>query len=73
MPSRLDPSEQAAWEFSRRLAGSRGPLDSATWQKARDCLGLDGGADLTHVIGAYAYLCLFQNAADIPLPHEERL
>lgn len=73
MPAGLDPVEEVAWEFSRRLAGTRGPLDPATWQKARSCLGSEGVANLAHVTGAYAYLCLFQNAADIGLPGGEKM
>ena len=73
MPTGLTAVEQAAWEFSLRLAGTRGPLDTATWENARSCLGSEGVANLAHVVGAYAYMCLFQNAADIGSPSGEKL
>lgn len=72
-PAGLDAVEEAAWAFSRRLAGTRGPLDTATWQNAQSCLGREGVANLAHVTGAYAYLSMFQNAADIRLPGGENL
>ena len=73
MPAGLSAAEQATWEFSRCLAGSQGPLDEAIWQKTSGFLGAEGVANLTHVVGAYAYLCLFQNAADIRSPRGEKM
>ncbi|KAL8731532.1 MAG: hypothetical protein Q9166_003378 [cf. Caloplaca sp. 2 TL-2023] len=72
-PAGLDTVEQAAWEFSKRLAGTRGPLDTSTWENARNSLGIEGVANLTHVVGAYAYMCLFQNAADTALPGGQKM
>lgn len=72
MPAGLDRVEQAAWDFSNRLAGTRGPLDTVTWETARNVLGIEGVAELAHVVGAYASLCLFQNAADVGVPVEEK-
>lgn len=73
MPAGLDAGEQAAWNFAIRLAGTRGPLDTATWENARSYLGIEGAANLAHVVGAYAYMCLFQNAAAIGLPGGEKM
>ncbi|KAL8709362.1 MAG: hypothetical protein Q9225_007466 [Loekoesia sp. 1 TL-2023] len=73
MPSGLDRMEQAAWQYSIRLAGTRGPLDTATWENAKNLLGIEGVANLGHVIGAYSYMCLFHNAADIGAPDEQKM
>ena len=73
MPAGLDTAEQSAWKFAIHLAGTRGPLDTAIWENARSCLGIEGVANLAHVVGAYAYMCLFQNAADTGVPGGEQL
>lgn len=72
MPSGLDRMEQVAWQYSIRLAGSRGPLDTATWENSRRLLGIEGVANLAHVVGAYSYMYLFQNAASIGAPDEQK-
>ena len=73
MPTGLDVAEEACWEFSRRLAGTPGPLDTTIWNTARDCLGNEGVANLAHIDGAYAYMCLYQNAADIASSGAQKL
>jgi len=73
MPAGLTPEEQAAWEFAKELTRSRGPLDTAVWEKARGYLGREGVANLAHVVAAYASTCLFQNAAGVGLPSGEEM
>ena len=65
LPGGLDAAETAAWGFALRLATTPGPLNAETWDQARSCLGIEGVANLAHVVGAYAHMCLYQNAADI--------
>ena len=65
LPGGLDAAETAAWGFALRLATTPGPLNPETWDQARSCLGIEGVANLAHVVGAYAHMCLYQNAADI--------
>lgn len=69
----LGIEEQAAWALSKHLVGTRGPLDASFWENARDFLGIEGVANLTHVVGVYAYMCLFQNAAETKAPGQVKM
>ena len=73
LPAGLGTEEQASWVFSKHLAETRGPLEASFWEKARDSLGVEVVANLTHVVGAYAYMYLFQNAADTKVPSQVKI
>ncbi|KAL9632687.1 MAG: hypothetical protein Q9204_003691 [Flavoplaca sp. TL-2023a] len=59
LPAALGAEEHVTCVFSKHLAEIRGPGDASIWEKARDSLGIEVVASLTHVVGACAYLCLF--------------
>ena len=75
-PAGLDEKGQVAYEFALELAGSRGPLrdeGKGGWARAKGTLDIEEVAALVHVVGAYAYLCIMLNAADVGLPEGEEI
>ena len=71
MPTGLSEEEQAGWEFAKKLSKTPGPLDTAVWEKAKECLGIEGVAGLAHVVASYTSTCLFHNASGVGLPSGE--
>ena len=65
VPSDLSKAEEVGLSFAIQLVRREGPLNAKVWHAAKDELGMEGVAELAHVIGAYAHVCLFQNAAGV--------
>ena len=56
------------YEFSRELAGARGPVSEELWGKAKGRLGAAKLVVLVHVVGGYPYAAMIMNAADVQVP-----
>lgn len=67
-PEGLDEQCDVAFDVTKYLANTPGPLPQDLWNRAVSVLGKQGTISLVHYVGFYAYICIVINAMDAPLP-----
>ena len=72
-PHDLKEDESAVYDLTVALLSCKGPLDSASWERANKSLGRDQVLSVIHYVALYSGVCIQLNAADVGLPHGEKL
>ncbi|PQE23622.1 Carboxymuconolactone decarboxylase-like protein [Rutstroemia sp. NJR-2017a BVV2] len=67
-PSGITKRQAACWTLAVKLAQTRGPLDSVSFQEASDVLGTESVAAAIHQAAAFMYTSIMLNAGDVGLP-----
>jgi 4-carboxymuconolactone decarboxylase len=67
-PEGLSEECSIAFDVSKRLSATPGPMPQELWDRAMAVLGLDATIALIHYIGIYTYTSLFMNATDVQVP-----
>ncbi|KAL9083444.1 MAG: hypothetical protein Q9165_008520 [Trypethelium subeluteriae] len=60
-PDGLDKIEATIYDFAHQLAQSRSPLDTATFEEAKDVLGVERVAGLAQLVCAYVQVSILSN------------
>lgn len=72
-PDGLNEASNAAYELTKRVLETKGPVDDRTYQAAVKALGQEGTFALIMYIGLYSNVCVILNAIDSKVPEGEKL
>ncbi|KAI9640044.1 hypothetical protein NHQ30_011607 [Ciborinia camelliae] len=67
-PSDITKRQAACWTLAVKLAQTKGPLDSVSFQEASSVLGTESVAAAIHQAAAFLYTSIMLNAGDVCLP-----
>ena len=68
-PADLTPDEALAYDVAAAL-NAGGILPRLPYERARDAFGPHGVAELIHLVGLYAMVCITLNGFDVPIPEQ---
>ena len=67
-PGDLNEACSIAYDVTKYLCSTPGPLPQSYWDKCINAFGKQGTVGLIHYAGLYAYTCIMLNACDAPVP-----